>query len=90
MADKGAEGKRSTISVEELAVFCKKKGFIFKNSEIYGGLAGIHDYGPMGSEMKRNIQNAWWTEFVRKRPDVVGIDGSTISHSKVWEASGHV
>ncbi|MFT4309647.1 MAG: glycine--tRNA ligase [Candidatus Woesearchaeota archaeon] len=77
-------------SIEEIAVYCKKKGFVYKNSEIYGGLAGIHDYGPLGVEMKRNIQDHWWNTFVRKREDIVGIDGATISSSKVWEASGHL
>ena len=90
MADKGVGNSDKSLSIEDFAIFCKKKGFIFKNSEIYGGLAGVHDYGPIGSEMKRNLQALWWQEFVRKRPDMVGIDGSTISHSKVWEASGHV
>jgi glycyl-tRNA synthetase len=77
-------------SIEEITVFCKKKGFVFKNSEIYGGLAGIHDYGPLGVELKRNITDDWWTTFVRSREDMVGIDGATISSSKVWEASGHL
>jgi hypothetical protein len=71
-------------------VFCKKKGIVFKNSEIYGGLAGIHDYGPLGVELKRNVTDNWWTTFVRSREDMVGIDGATISSSKVWEASGHL
>ena len=77
-------------SIEEITIFCKKKGFVFKNSEIYGGLSGIHDYGPLGVELKRNIAENWWITFVRSREDMVGIDGATISSGKVWEASGHL
>jgi len=78
--------KRST---DEIAAFCKKKGFVFPNSEIYGGFAGFYDYGPLGVELNNNIKNLFWKEFVQKRDDVVGIDGSIISHPKVWKASGH-
>ena len=77
-------------SIEEMYTFCKKKGFVFPNSEIYGGLSGFYDYGPMGVEMKNNIKNSWWKRFVTGRRDVVGIDGCIISHQKVWQASGHV
>ncbi|MBU0757121.1 MAG: glycine--tRNA ligase, partial [Nanoarchaeota archaeon] len=69
---------------------CKKKGFIFPNSELYGGMAGFFDYGPLGSELKKNIKDAWWKYHVQDRDDVVGIDGSIITHPKVWVASGHV
>ncbi|MBD3202708.1 glycine--tRNA ligase [Candidatus Woesearchaeota archaeon] len=78
------------ISIDEMASFCKKKGFIFQNSEIYGGMAGFFDYGPAGSEMKKNIKDYWWKYHVQDREDVVGIDGAIITHPKVWVASGHV
>ena len=77
-------------SIEEMAVFCKKKGFVFGNSEIYNGLAGFWDFGPLGVELKNNVKNAFWKRFVQQRDDVYGIDGSIITHNKVWEASGHV
>lgn len=78
------------ITIDEMASFCKRKGFVFTNSEIYGGMAGFFDYGPLGSELKKNLKDAWWKYHVHSRTDVVGIDGTIISHPKVWEASGHV
>ncbi|MFH0979211.1 MAG: glycine--tRNA ligase [Candidatus Woesearchaeota archaeon] len=79
-----------TISIDDMAAFCKKKGFVFSNSELYGGMAGFFDYGPIGVEMKNNIKREWWLTHVQKRDDIVGIDGSIITHPKVWVASGHV
>jgi len=76
--------------IEELAVFCKKKGFVFPSSEIYGGLAGFYDYGPLGVELKNNIKNEFWKTFVQSRQDMFGLDGSIITHQKIWEASGHL
>lgn len=78
------------ISIEGMAKFCKKKGFVYPNSEIYGGLAGFWDYAHLGSDLKKNLKDQWWKFFVQSREDVVGIDGTTITHPKVWEASGHV
>ncbi len=78
------------ISIEEMATFCKRRGFIYPNSEIYGGLSGFFDYGPLGVEIKNNIKKQWWKFHVHSRPDIVGIDGTIISHPKVWQASGHV
>ncbi|MDP8267860.1 MAG: glycine--tRNA ligase [Candidatus Tenebribacter davisii] len=78
------------LSIEDMATFCKKKGFVFPNSEIYGGMSGFWDYGPLGSEMKKNLKDSWWNFHVQSRDDVVGIDGCIITHAKVWEASGHV
>ncbi len=78
------------ISMDDMAIFCKKKGFVFPNSEIYGGMAGFFDYGPLGAELKKNLKDAWWKFHVQDRDDIVGIDGSIITHPKVWEASGHV
>jgi len=69
---------------------CKRRGFIFPGSEIYGGLANSWDYGPLGVELKNNIKQAWWKRFVQQREDVVGIDASLIMNPKVWVASGHV
>lgn len=81
---------RKKISIEDLAVFCKEKGFVFRSSDIYGGLSGFWDFGPLGVELFKNIKDDWWNNFVRKREDVVGIDASIISHPRVWEASGHL
>lgn len=78
------------FSVEDLAVFCKRKGFVYPSGEIYGGLAGFWDYGPLGVELKNNIKREWWNHFVRMREDMAGIDGAIITNPKVWEASGHV
>ncbi len=77
-------------STEDMAVFCKKKGFIYLNSELYGGMAGFYDFGPLGVELNNNIKNAFWKEFVQKKENIVGLDGSIITHPKVWKASGHI
>jgi len=76
--------------MDTLVALCKRRGFIFQSSEIYGGLNGFWDYGPLGVELKRNIKNAWWEDIVRRRDDMVGLDCSIIMNPKVWEASGHV
>ena len=82
--------KKKNISIEELANFCKEKGFVFNSGDLYGGLAGFWDYGPLGTELKNNIKKEWWNFHVQTREDIVGIDGSIITHPKIWEASGHV
>ena len=79
-----------TISMESLASLCKRRGFIFQSSEIYGGINGFWDYGPLGVELKRNIKEAWWRSMVHDRDDVEGLDCSIIMHPRVWEASGHL
>ena len=79
-----------SITIEEMATFRKKKGFIYPNSEIYSGLAGFFDFGPLGVELKNNIKNEWWKAHVHQREDMVGIDGAIIVNQKVWVASGHV
>lgn len=85
------ENKNSDkISIEELAAFCKRKGFVFPSSEIYGGISGFWDFGPMGVEMLDNLKKEWWNFFVRKRRDMMGMEASIISHPKTWEASGHL
>ena len=78
------------INVEEMAIFCKKKGFIYQSGEIYGGFAGFWDFGHLGVELNNNLKSEWWNFHVFKRKDIVGIDGSIITHPQVWKASGHV
>ena len=76
--------------MEAIVSLAKRRGFVFPSSEIYGGLNGFFDYGPLGVELKKNIRDCWWNDMVRRRDDVVGIETSIIMHPKVWEASGHV
>lgn len=78
------------VDMETLVSLCKRRGFIFPGSEIYGGLANSWDYGPLGVELKNNIKRLWWKQFVHERNDMVGIDAALIMNPKVWEASGHV
>lgn len=74
----------------KIVSLCKRRGFVFQSSEIYGGLKSCYDYGPLGAELKRNIAAEWWRSMVYERENVVGIDASIIMHSKVWETSGHL
>jgi glycyl-tRNA synthetase len=76
--------------MDDLVALCASRGFIFPSSEIYGGINGFWDYGPLGVELKNNLKAAWWQEVVRERDDVEGIDSSIICHPRTWEASGHV
>jgi len=76
--------------MQALVSLCRRRAFIFQSSEIYGGLNGCWDYGPMGVELKRNVKDAWWRDMVMGREDVVGVDCSILMNPKVWEASGHV
>ena len=76
--------------MDEITGLAKRRGFIFQSSEIYGGIGGFFDYGPLGAILKRNVKNAWWREMVELRDDVVGFDSSIIMHPSVWKASGHV
>ena len=76
--------------LEKIVALCKRRGFIYPGSEIYGGLGGTWDYGPMGVELKRNIKNLWWKDVVQFREDIVGLDASIMMNPKVWEASGHL
>lgn len=89
LEEKPAE-KPTEISIEELAAFCKRKGFVYQSGEIYGGFAGFWDFGHLGTELKNNIKKEWWKFHVLQREDIVGIDGSIITHPKIWEASGHI
>jgi glycyl-tRNA synthetase len=77
-------------NLDKIVSLCKRRGFVFPGSEIYGGLANSFDYGPLGVELKNNIKNAWWKRFVHDRDDMVGIDAALIMNPKVWEASGHL
>jgi glycyl-tRNA synthetase len=76
--------------MDKIVSLCKRRGFVFPGSEIYGGLANSFDYGPLGVELKNNIKSAWWKRFVHQRDDMVGIDAALIMNPKVWEASGHL
>src|SRR4051812_24400352 len=83
-----AEAKH-TDRMEKIVSLCKRRGFIFQSSEIYGGINGFWDYGPLGAELKRNIKESWWQTMTRLREDVVGLEATIIMHPKIWEASGH-
>ncbi len=76
--------------MEEITALAKRRGFIFPSSEIYGGIGGFYDYGPLGAILKRNVRDAWWRENVLNRDDVVPFESSIIMHPLVWKASGHV
>ena len=76
--------------MEEITALAKRRGFIFQSSEIYGGIGGFFDYGPIGAILKRNVKDAWWREIVELRDDVVAFDSSIIMHPNTWVASGHV
>jgi len=81
---------RSLERMEDLVSLCARRGFIFQSSEIYGGINGFWDYGPLGTELKSNLKSLWWQRIVRERADVEGIDSAIIAHPRTWEASGHV
>ncbi|MFQ5888590.1 MAG: glycine--tRNA ligase [Gemmatimonadota bacterium] len=76
--------------MDKLVSLCKRRGFVFQSSEIYGGVGAVYDYGPLGVELKRNIGEAWWEEMVLRREDIEGLDAGILMHPTVWEASGHV
>ncbi|MSR71324.1 MAG: glycine--tRNA ligase [Candidatus Taylorbacteria bacterium] len=76
--------------MEKLVSLCKRRGFVYQGSEIYGGLAGTWDYGPLGVALRNNIKNLWWKKFVTDREDMYGVDASILMNQKVWQASGHV
>src|SRR5882762_222857 len=84
-----AEAKQ-TDRMEKLVSLCKRRGFIFQSSEIYGGINGFWDYGPLGAELKRNVKELWWNTMTRQREDVAGLEATIIMSPKIWEASGHV
>ncbi|MBI9103375.1 MAG: glycine--tRNA ligase [Spirochaetales bacterium] len=80
----------SELTMDKLVSLCKRRGFVFQSSEIYGGLSSAWDYGPLGVELKKNIQNIWWKEMTQMHDNIVGIDAAILMHPRVWEASGHV
>lgn len=82
--------KKENNLMDKIISLCKRRGFIFPGSEIYGGLANSWDYGPLGVELKNNIKNLWWKKFVHQREDMIGIDAALVMNPKVWEASGHL
>jgi len=79
-----------TTLMDKLVSLCKRRGFVFQSSEIYGGLGSVWDYGPLGVELKKNVKDRWWNAMVRARDDIEGLDAAILMHPKVWEASGHV
>jgi glycyl-tRNA synthetase len=79
-----------TTLMDKLVSLCKRRGFIFQSSEIYGGLGSVWDYGPLGVALKKNIKDRWWRAMVQARDDIEGLDAAILMHPKVWEASGHV
>ena len=80
----------SVTRMEKIVSLCKRRGFIFQSSEIYGGINGFWDYGPLGAELKRNVKELWWRSMTKLRDDVVGLDATIIMHPQIWKASGHV
>jgi glycyl-tRNA synthetase len=84
-----AEPKENVL-MEKIVSLCKRRGFIFQSSEIYGGINGFWDYGPLGAELKRNVKELWWNAMTRQRDDVAGLEATIIMSPKIWQASGHV
>ena len=80
----------SQAKMEDIISLCKRRGFIYQGSDVYGGLSGTWDYGPLGVQLKRNIMNLWWRRFVDERDDMYGVDAAILMNPKVWKASGHV
>ncbi len=81
---------KNTELMEKIVSLCKRRGFVYQSSEIYGGINGFWDYGPLGAELKRNVKDAWWRDMVQHREDIAGLDATIITHPTVWKASGHV
>ena len=89
-AESAADAGAQRVAMEKLVSLCARRGFLFQSSEIYGGINGFWDYGPLGSELKQNLRQRWWQFTVRGRADVEGIDSAIVAHPRTWEASGHV
>ena len=81
---------KDNLQMEKIVSLCKRRGFVFQSSEIYGGLNGFWDYGPLGAELKRNVKELWWNTMTRSRDDIAGLEATIIMSPKIWEASGHV
>ncbi len=85
-----SDAKNAIAQMEKIVSLCKRRGFIYQSSEIYGGCGGVWDYGPLGAELKRNLRSAWWNTMTREREDVLGLDASILMNPAIWKASGHV
>jgi glycyl-tRNA synthetase len=81
---------KENLQMEKIVSLCKRRGFIFQSSEIYGGINGFWDYGPLGAELKRNVKELWWNAMIRQRDDVAGLEATIIMSPQIWKASGHV
>ena len=90
VANMGKGCVMSQAKMEDIISLCKRRGFIYQGSDVYGGLSGTWDYGPLGVQLKRNIMNLWWRRFVDERDDMYGLDAAILMNQKVWQASGHV
>ena len=90
VANMGKGCVMSQAKMEDIISLCKRRGFIYQGSDVYGGLSGTWDYGPLGLQLKRNIMNLWWRRFVDERDDMYGVDAAILMNQKVWQASGHV
>ena len=90
MAADEPKTSRRLERMDDLVSLCARRGFVFPSSEIYGGINGFWDYGPLGVELKNNLKAIWWQRVVRERDDVEGLDSAIIAHARTWEASGHV
>ena len=75
---------------DKIISFTKRRGFVFQSSDIYGGIGGFYDFGPLGVELRNNIKNSWWNYMVQKRENIFGLDSSIIMNPNVWKASGHI
>lgn len=84
------QSNEKQVSLEDIVSLCKRRGFIYPGSDVYGGLSGTWDYGPLGVTLKRNIMQLWWKMFVEDRDDMLGVDAAILMNQKVWQASGHV
>ena len=80
----------SALSMDDIAAYCKRRGFVFASSDMYGSIGTGYDYGPLGAVLKKNIVDAWWRDFILRRPDCVALDSAIMTNPRVWEASGHV
>src|SRR4051794_34168394 len=81
---------KDVVTMDKIVALCKRRGFIFQSSEIYGGLASTYDYGHYGVLLKQNVKNEWWRTNLQERDDMVALDAAILMHPKVWEASGHL
>ena len=81
---------KENLQMEKIVSLCKRRGFVFQSSEIYGGINGFWDYGPLGAELKRNVKELWWNTMTRQRDDVAGLEATIIMSPEIWKASGHV